>query len=303
VPWRGVAWPAREVIRVVSTILTSEGAMTSDLHGLGFEDIGPWSEIKLAIVREYASAYSRILAARKFHHLYIDAFAGGGTLLSRSRDELIPGSPINALDIDPPFREFHFIDLSSAKVTQLRDLTKGRTNVTIHNGDANVVLRSLFPTILWDEYKRALCLLDPYGLHYQWDVVHAAGQMRTIEIFLHFSILDANRNVLRRNPDQIDPEQARRLTAAWGDASWRDVAYTRTGLFQFENKVTNEEIARAYQERLRRVAGFAYVPDPLPIRNSKGVVIYYLYFAAQQPVAAKIVRDIFRKYRLQGVRH
>jgi hypothetical protein len=48
---------------------------------LKFDEIGYWSEIKLDIVKDYASAYSRILAAQTkpaLHHVYIDAFAGAG---------------------------------------------------------------------------------------------------------------------------------------------------------------------------------------------------------------------------------
>jgi hypothetical protein len=45
------------------------------------------------------------------------------------------------------------------------------------------------------------------------------------------------------------------------------------------------------------VAGFKHVPKPLPMRNSRGVIIYYLFFASQKPVAMHIVQDIFNRYR------
>ncbi len=35
------------------------------------------------------------------------------------------------------------------------------------------------------------------------------------------------------------------------------------------------------------------LPEPIPMRNSNGAIVYYLFFAAQQPVAANIVTDIF----------
>src|SRR5689334_22566425 len=41
---------------------------------LRFDEIGYWSEIKLSIIKEYAAAYSTILSARNFHHVYIDGF-------------------------------------------------------------------------------------------------------------------------------------------------------------------------------------------------------------------------------------
>jgi len=52
---------------------------------------------------------------------------------------------------------------------------------------------------------------------------------------------------------------------------------------------------------LATVGAFKHVPNPIPMRNSKGAIIYYLFFAAQKPVAADIVRDIFNKYRNRGI--
>ena len=79
-----------------------------------FDIIGYWSEIKLEIVREYAQVYSQILTSNHLHHVYIDAFAGAGLHLSKTKGEVVPGSPLNALSIRPPFKEFHLIDLDSA---------------------------------------------------------------------------------------------------------------------------------------------------------------------------------------------
>ncbi len=74
---------------------------------LRFESIGYWSEIKLDILRNYEAAYSAILAKqRRFSHVYIDAFAGTGYHLSRESGKLVPGSPINALWVKPPFCEY-----------------------------------------------------------------------------------------------------------------------------------------------------------------------------------------------------
>ena len=77
-----------------------------------FDEIGYWSEVKLEIIRKYAAAYSRILSRRpELHHVYIDAFAGAGKHISRATREFVPGSPLNALNVEPPFREYHLIDL------------------------------------------------------------------------------------------------------------------------------------------------------------------------------------------------
>lgn len=269
---------------------------------MSYDEIGYWSEVKLDIVREYAAAYSTIMSAQNrpsFHHIYIDAFAGAGIHVSKATGEWIPGSPLNALRIEPPFREYHLIDMDRKKVHSLHELTKGRSDTTLYEADCNkVLLDEVFPRAKYADYHRALCLLDPYGLHLDWDVIECAGKMGSIEIFLNFPVADMNRNALWRHSDKVATEQASRMTTFWGDESWRDAAYDRTGnLFGFEEKQSNETIVEAFRERLKKVAGFRYVPEPLPMRNSKNAVIYYLFFAAQKPVAAGIVRQIFDKYQ------
>jgi three-Cys-motif partner protein len=91
------------------------------------DKIGPWSEVKLDIVREYAQAYSRILSGQKkpkLHHVYIDAFAGAGIHLSRSSKEFVAGSPLNALNVNPPFAEYHFIDINQSRVGSLQQVAQ-----------------------------------------------------------------------------------------------------------------------------------------------------------------------------------
>ncbi len=60
---------------------------------------------------------------------------------------------------------------------------------------------------------------------------------------------------------------------------------------------TNDDIAAAFRERLRDVAGFNYVPEPVVMRNSRNAMLYYLFFASRNNTGGKIVNDIFDKYR------
>ena len=270
------------------------------MNALKYDKIGNWSEIKLAIIRKYAAAYSTIMAKqpRIRKHIYIDGFSGPGVHISKLTGEFIPGSPTNALIIKPPFREFHFIDIDGDKAAELRKIVTGRTDVQIYEGDCNEILTTkIFPSCRWEEYVRALCLLDPYGIHLNWSVLELAGRMRTIEIFLNFPVMDMNMNVLLRNPEKTMPEQINSMNAFWGDPSWRKTAYsTDQNLFGFPEKTDSDIIAEAFRERLKTVAGFQYVPSPLPMRNSKGSIVYYLFFASPNKTGNKIIEDIFSKY-------
>lgn len=273
---------------------------------LTFDSIGYWSEMKIDIVRAYAQEYARIMKAQKqrFHFVYIDAFAGAGQHISRTSGQIVPGSPITVLEISPAFSEYHFIELEPAKAAHLELLIDQREKVFIHTDDCNrVLVEEVFPSIRYEDYRRGLCLLDPYALDLEWNVIATAGQLRTIEIFLNFPVLDMNRNVFWKNPEGVDSRDIARMNRFWGDETWRNVAYKiEDGLFgPIIEKEDNETIAEAFRSRLRDIGGFQFVPQPIPMRNSNGATVYYLFFASPNETAEKIVNHIFQKYRTKGL--
>jgi len=272
-----------------------------------YDEIGIWSEVKLAIIRKYASAYATIMEAYRreripsLRWIYIDAYAGPGYHLSKTTGEVVEGSPLIALNTNPPFHEYHFIDTEPRRAEQLRKLAGDRPDVFTYSEDCNkVLLREVFPRARYGDYRRALCLLDPYNINLTWQVIEAAGKARSIEIFMNLMIMDINRNAMRRNPDKSIQSKVDQLTRLWGDESWKEAGYaTDRNLFNEPEKVSNEEFAEAFRLRLEKKAGFKYVPAPMPMKTKSNSTIYYLYFASQKPAAADIVSDIFGKYRAE----
>jgi three-Cys-motif partner protein len=265
------------------------------------DEIGPWSEVKLDIIKRYAVAYSQILSNQKgLSHAYIDAFAGTGYHLSRTTGEMVPGSPLNALLVQPPFPEFHLIDLDGDKIEGLRNRVGDRHDVHFYHGNCNrVLLDEVFPKVQFPDFKRGLCLLDPYKLTLDWEVVREAGSMQSLDIFINFPIHDINRAVLHHDPKSASEASIARLTAYWGDESWRELAYDRNpGLFGDVDleKVSNPRLAEAFRLRLKKVAGFKRVPQPLAMRNKNRSIVYYLFFASQKDTAENIVKYIFDKF-------
>lgn len=274
------------------------------MKNLPYDKVGYWSEIKLEIIRKYADAYTTIISSQraKFNYIYIDAFAGSGQHISRKTGEFIPGSPLNALNIKKPFLEYHFIDLNNQKIAELEKIAGEREDVFIHHGDCNEILPvKILPRAKYNCFGRALCILDPYGLHLSWKLIEAAGRMKSVEIFLNFPIMDINMNVLKHDQNSVDPKQIERMNTFWGDESWRNVAYKKPDQISLFGdsaleKTTNDQLEIGFRKRLKEKAGFEYVPEPMPMRNKNNAIVYYLYFASQKPVASQIVQDIFKKY-------
>ncbi len=265
-----------------------------------YDELRPWSRVKHAIVREYIQAYSRVIAAQaNLKHVYVDAFAGSGMLENAQTGEGSAGSPIIALDVKPPFHDYHFIELDDRKAQILREHVGERG--TVHTGDCNeVLLQVALPLCQYKDFRRGFWLLDAYGMDYDWDVITAAGAEQGVEILLNWPIHDINRNAAWRDPSRLPPDRVERMRRFWGDDTWREAAYAKQpGLFGGEpgyHKLPYGEIVRAYCERLRSIAEFPYVVDPLLVRTPTRQPLYYLVFASHNDTGAKIARAVFKKH-------
>lgn len=274
-----------------------------------FDEVGEWSVLKLDIIEQYGSAYTKAfnVRGRQLKKFYVDGFSGAGVHVVKRTRQQIEGSPARALKIMPPFDGFYFIDLNKDKTEYLQKQCEGRSGVQIINDDANAYLRTLLPTIQYEKYNRALCVLDPYGLHLDWDIIELAGKSRAVDMFLNFPVMDMNRNAIWRNPDKVPRDGIDRMTRFWGNESWKQAAYakSRQSSMFFEpddEKQSNAAIVAAFRERLNKVAGFEFVPEPMPMTNSRNAVVYYLFFASGKPVARDIITHIFTTSRRRGGR-
>jgi len=263
------------------------------------DQIGPWSELKLEVLQGYVRAYSNIMKPRSFHCVYVDAFCGSGIHLSKDKHELVAGSPLRVLELDHPFEELHFIDTDGRKIGLLRELVRPARGMKIQfwtDDSARVLAEKILPTIGWDRYMRCLCFLDPYSYNYPWSLMELCGRNRAVEVLLHFPMMALNRDVLRRDPESIHPNARSRMRTFWGDDSWQRIVYRPTPLFPeiVEKDADNIDVVNAYRERLGRLAGFDHVSNPLPFRNRKDNVIYYLILASHNETAVRIMNDMIR---------
>lgn len=297
----------------------------ADEDDLGFtpDEIGEWSERKIEIVREYAKPFSQIISKNGLTAYYVDGLAGGGAA-RRKRPRTDPNSATLPLTIDdthlsagagtilttaarivsevkPRFAKYIFIDANEQKTSAMRQRCSEipDVNVNVINGDVTqTFMNRIIPEIRASQKNRALCFLDPYGMHVSWDVFQALGATGHAEAFINFPTLDIVRNILRDSPSLIESQHAERMNLLWGDDSWRQIAFKKQpGLFDavFE-KQSGDGVAMAFKERLVHRGGFKFVSKPMPFTNKQNGLLYHLLFATQVPVALKIAKAIMKKW-------
>lgn len=301
---------------LVTRVVHEEGMPVSHQFG------GEWTEEKLERLGKYLRAYTTIFTsnerAKFFTTTYVDAFAGTGyRTASRTDDDSVglfdeeaqafkSGSARIALETDPPFDRYLFIERNPDHVAELEKLkqqfTDRSASVTIEQGEANAALLQWCENTDW-RTNRAVVFLDAYGMQVNWATLKALAETVGVDLWLLFPLGQAvNRLLTRKGPP---PEHwAAALERIFGTDEWREAFYkprAQGTLFGIEEGVTKDAdfdaISKFFVERLKSI--FTSVAEnPLPLRNSHNTPIYLLCFAAGNPkgatTALKIAQDILR---------
>lgn len=258
-----------------------------------------WAELKAEIVLRYATAYSQVMSRQAgLATYYIEGFSRPSWYLPELFEGFLPTSVLQATVVEPRFRHYYLLDLDGGPATELRDLVAG-ADATLLEGDGNeLLLHDVLPRVRAEDYRRALCVLDPPGLSLDWRVLEAAGRLRTIDLFVTLPVLDEHGAALWTSV-RPTAQQAARMTRAWGDDSWREVAdAARAKAAAKDTGVAHAAIAAAFARRLREVGRFGNVLAPLPIPDRTGTtVVGYLFFASRTDTANHVLEEIFARHR------
>ena len=295
--------------------------MSKSSSGFG----GQWTLEKLECVRAYLAAYAKVMMNQKFKTAYIDAFAGTGytrfknekstpagvfehEMAEPEAEDFRQGSAQIALGIEPPFGKYIFIEKDRKRALELEKLKEKfphrAASIKIEVGDANAELARLCdPKMKWGG-RRAVLFLDPYGMQVEWSTIAAAGRTKNIDMLFLFPLGMGVMRLLRDDPVQIPPENAKCLTRLFGTADWQKEFYVKNpqpGIFDEPGAdlgkvkaASPEKVAEFWLKRLRDV--FEHVsPKGRVLCNSRNSPLYLLCFAAGNPKGVTIMNSIFKK--------
>jgi three-Cys-motif partner protein len=286
----------------------------SQLGSEGEDIIGRWSEEKLDLLAQYLNAYSVIMNKQKKSWLrayyYIDAFAGSVRPRAKEDEQkYIDGSPLRALQTEPPFDAFWFIDISPQRIERIERLQEEfpERALEIRLGNCNEILcNEIIPQISYASKRRAFVFLDPYGLQVEWETVRELATTRTCDIFVNFSVMGVTRLLAKDKPPE--PSTVEQLSKVMGETDWITQIYqppAQLSLFAEQEPALTRETIRAewlaglYVEQLRSI--FPHVSRPVLMRNSTNAVLYALCIASHNQTAVRITNDIFNRY--ERLRH
>lgn len=284
---------------------------------------GDWTQDKLARLKGYLEAYMQIFKKRpSLTPIYVDAFAGTGSIPARATPSVtsqaadpeepdvvnfLNGSARVALEVEPPFSRYLFIERSPKKVKELEKLRaeylQRAARIQIERAEANQFLMQWCTEMNW-RTNRAVMFLDPFGMQVEWQLLERIAETEAIDLWLLVPLGMGVNRMLTQN--DLPPEEWQdRLTKFFGTDEWEPEFYKapkQGSLFDdapTKEKVANwEALASYFVNRLKGIFKGGVAPNPLTQRNSKNSPLFLLCFAAgnpNAPSATKIAKDLLAK--------
>lgn len=256
---------------------------------------GPWTQIKLDMLKRYLVAFNTALQNRpteqnRFRRIYIDAFAGTGECEIKSDGttvETIAGSAKIATDTVPRFDELHLIDLDPAHAAELRRLASGKAEVVVHQADANCALLDIVQGVNWKS-SRGVLFLDPYGMTVPWSTLELVASTRALDVWYLFPLSAIYRQAAH-DFVKIDDAKLAALDSVLGTPSWREAFYetdAQASLLGSEPRLVRKanpgEIATFVHQRLTDVFQ-GWVSSPLMLNTARGAPLFALFCCISNP--------------------
>ena len=265
---------------------------------------GPWTLQKLRILREYLDAYTTALKSQNFRLVYIDAFAGTGSVTFAQEDpdvrEFHDGSAVIALEVqDKPFDSLVFVEqdpVRCQRLTKLRDVHLGR-DIRIKNSEANQYLRSLQED--WRGWRGVL-FLDPFATQVEWSTLKGIAALQALDTWILFPVSAIARMLpTSKRPDDISGQWARRLTSVFGDEEWRELyreAPQRNlfGTVEHERDPGVDGLLEIYKTKLAGLFDDRFLKQSRSLRNSKNSPLFEFLFCAGNSKGTALAKRIAR---------
>jgi three-Cys-motif partner protein len=286
---------------------------------------GDWTTDKLNRIRKYLVAYGTIMRRQRFRYAYIDAFAGsgyrGGQRLGSTQVSIIPelaepesvgfqdGSARIALQIEPRFDKYIFIELDPARYAELHELKREfpdkADDIILVNAEANTYIQEMCAKDWIKTRRRAVIFLDPYGMQVDWKTIEAIALTKAIDLWILFPLAAATNRMLPKSGRIVDPWR-KKLDRMFGATDWYEAFYRPNVMQGFFGEQTSMEkianfdsIGQYFVGRLKTVFAGQVADNPRPLFNSRNIPLYLLCFAAGNPkgapTAISIAQDILRR--------
>lgn len=278
--------------------------LINDEDGLILPDVGPWSKTKYKKISYYDQMFSMSMKNRWDCRVYMDLFSSAGKAIIRDNSEIVIGSPLLALNVDPPFDEYIFCEKSEENLLALKKrVSKHFPNhkCTYILGDCNDKVKDIIKAVpKFTKFYKGLtfCFIDPFkSAEINFSTIEQLAKNLYIDFLILIpSFMDINRNA--HNYTRIDDIS---LDIFLGTNSWRTEwqKNRKKSSSKFGNFITLQ-----FCERMKYL-GFIYESENdlelVKMETGKNLPLYHLAFFSKNQLGINFWRETIRNTNEQLV--
>jgi three-Cys-motif partner protein len=238
--------------------------------GLLIPDVGPWTEDKFDLIRNYCQIFSSAMK-NKWTRVYVDLYAGSGLCRIKGRDQVLLGSPLIALSVDAPFDRYVFCEsdpdrFSALKARVERSYAKHAPLLIPGKFEEHIdEICSMIPG-----KSLALCFVDPFDCDFDIDNLKTISKCaRGVDFLCLLALqMDAKRN----EQHYLKPDS--KIDKMIGNTTWRIRWNNRLDIHEDFSKFLATEFSQSMSE-------VGYLETPLHQMkefktHDKNVPLYYI---------------------------
>lgn len=258
-----------------------------DEDGLPRELVGAWASEKYARLAKYIDisrgARSGFVGKGKAGASFIDLFSGPGRVRVKDSGELMHGSALVAwlesLRTSTSFTQVHVADADPRLVASTEERLR-RENAPVYPeaGPAEITVDLIIPKL--NKFGLHFAFLDPYNLGaLPFEVIRKLARLKRMDILIHVSVQDLNRNLRRyvsrpKSPlDAFAPDWRKHLDPD------RSIEHMRGKLFE-------------YWRSLLQTIGMSTAEAAELVVGSNNQPLYWLAFTARHKLALQFWEKI-----------
>lgn len=231
---------------------------------------GTWSRDKLYFVSYFSSLFNGGMKNRWPIRAYVDLFAGPGLCKDRDRGTEFPGSPLIALDCKTPFTHLFFNDINEEFVDALYERQKRlkpEANVTYLSHDCNHAAKKFADRL--PRGALTLAFIDPWNFELKFEGLAHLGKRQATDLIVTFHTSSIKRNA---------HHQLAAVNAFLNDQNWKS-RYIESQ--SNSSRPPNLVLVDTLRSSLKSELQYTHFGEPMSIKNSSGVPIFYLLFASK----------------------
>lgn len=170
--------------------------------GLITPEVGAWAEQKYRLVWNYATMFASSMKNKWNARVYIDLFAGAGRSKIENSKQIVPASPLLALDIPHKFDKYIFCDNEDDKRQALaqrvkRDHPKANVAFIEEANDHVTAILDAIPKHSSTYRVLSFCFTDPYKLkNLRFRTIKRLSDKYMDFLILLPTYMDAHRNLV-----------------------------------------------------------------------------------------------------------